>query len=302
VKGTEVKERIQNIIKKFGYEIRRITPEDDTSIYKQLFPKESVLNRRFYNISAGGHLGFGGGFSHPCWTNVDLGRNNNKHNYNEKFDIEHELLSLKPLPIESETAELVHSRFSIEHITNEAAEVMFNEVYRILKPKGIFRVLAPNIDLDYFAYLANDISYFFWRDVYSSPENFKNYGLIGPLRDASIEQVFLIHFASNASTYHREGPAQRIDDDEFRRVLTELPYNEALDYCTQRCSVEVAKKYRINHINWWNTKKLERFLKKAGFRHVNILAAHQSACRVFRNRFYFDNFMNDVALFVEAIK
>jgi predicted SAM-dependent methyltransferase len=296
-----VKQIAQSFVRKFGYEIRRKKPENDINLYKQLFGKESVAKRKFYNISAGGHLGFGGGFSHPCWTNVDLCHKNRK-NFNEKYDIEHDLLSLESLPIDSCTAELVHSRFSIEHITDQAAEVMFHEIHRILKNNGIFKVTAPNIDLDYRAYLSDDISYFSWIEMFSKTDNYINYGLKGPLRDASIEQVFLIHFASNASTYHKEGPNHRIDDNEFRKVFKELSYNDALDYCTKRCSVEVAKKYRQNHINWWNTKKLERFLKAAGFKCIYTVAPNQSISRVFRNSHNFDNLWNRVAFHMEAIK
>jgi predicted SAM-dependent methyltransferase len=298
-----IKNFIQNQVRKLGYELRCVKPVHDEKRYVDLYGKESVANRNFYNISAGGHLGFGGGFSHPCWTNIDVDRPwNGSRTYNPQTDIAHDLLSLDPLPLASNSAELVHSRFSIEHITDDAAEVMFNEVFRILKHNGIFKATVPNVDLDYRAYLSNDLSYFSWIDMFSYPKNYTNYGLIGPLREASLEQIFLIHFAANASTYHTEGPAERIDDEIFKNIFKELPYEDALNFCSHKCSVEVAKKYRQNHINWWNQSKLEKKLRKAGFKTVYAIGPNQSSSPVFRNNSYFDNNWNMVALYMEAIK
>lgn len=298
------KKIIQDQVRKLGYEFRYVKPVNDTERYIALYGKNSVEKRCFYNISAGGHLGFGCGISHPCWTNVDVDRLwKGKRTYNADKDIAHDLLSLDPLPIDSKSAELVHSRFSIEHITDAAAKVMFSEVHRILKQGGILRVTVPNIDLDYRAYLSKDICHFNWIEMFSHPpENYKRYGLIGPLREASLEQVFLIHFAANASTYHTDGPVDRIDDDEFKNLFKELPYEDALTFCSQKCSVEVEKKYRQNHINWWNAQKLESFLRNSGFKTVYSIGPNQSSTPVFRNNSYFDNLYTTVALHMEAIK
>lgn len=298
------KKIIQNQVRKLGYEFRCVKPVNDIARYIELFGKDSVEKRCFYNIAAGGHLGFGCGISHPCWTNVDVDRLwKGARTYNANTDIAHDLLSLNPLPIDTKSAELVHSRFSIEHITDAAAKVMFDEVYRILKQDGIFRVTVPNVDLDYRAYLSKDISYFNWLDMFSyPPENYKNYGLIGPLRDASLEQIFLIHFAANASSYHMEGPEERIGDNEFKELFRELPYEDALNYCSSRCLVEVERKYRQNHINWWNQKKLNKMLVTAGFKSVYTVALNQSTSPVFRNTTYFDDLYGMVALTMEAIK
>ena len=42
---------------------------------------------------------------------------------------------LEPLPIADSSAEVVYTlAHTVEHINNEAAQNMFNEAYRILKP------------------------------------------------------------------------------------------------------------------------------------------------------------------------
>ncbi len=76
-----MKQLVSRILSYAGYEITKSPKKNDTDLYVELFGEISVKNRRFYNICAGGHWGFGGGFHHPCWTNVDLLRKKDE-NYN----------------------------------------------------------------------------------------------------------------------------------------------------------------------------------------------------------------------------
>lgn len=285
-----LKKNVKSILNSLGYEMKISKKQKDINLYLHLYGKESVLNKRFYNINGGGHFEFGGGLNHPCWTNVDVLRSGSKVFDN---DIAHDLLELAPLPIESDSAELVHSQYTIEHITDNAARIMFKEVNRILKSKGVFRIVAPNNELDFIAYNNDDISYFYWR-------NFFNYKI--PLSQASFEQVFLIHFAATASIIHNDGVNNPIDDYEFKKIFSENTFEDAMNICTSRCSVEKQKINRYNHINWWTHKKLKTLLKEAGFATTYILSPGQSSTQVMRNRSYFDRHWNDVALFMEAVK
>jgi len=52
-----------------------------------------------------------------------------------------------PLPIDSASVDLVWSGQSIEHITEWEADIVFQEVYRILKPGGYFCLDTPNAAL-----------------------------------------------------------------------------------------------------------------------------------------------------------
>jgi hypothetical protein len=224
----------------FGYNLKRIKKGTDLPLYLKLYGEESVKNRRFYNISAGAYLGFGGGLYHPCWTNIDVDRpwkethrGEKQAEYNSKFDIAHDLLSLHPIPVDTAIAELCHSRFTIASLTDEAAQLMFKEVYRILKLGGIFRVVTPNIDLDYRAFLNNDMTFFYW---FANSSN------------VSIEQAFLYHVASQLSAIHRDGAPERITDEQFRNLLYENNLEDALNFCTSKCSIEIQRKYRQNHI------------------------------------------------------
>lgn len=274
-----------------GYDLTISRRKEDVAIYQQQYGHDSVAKKRFYNINGGGHFNFGGGLEHPCWTNIDIQRTTDSKISED--DIIHDLLDLSPLPIESNTAELVHSQYTIEHITDDAAGIMFKEVHRILKSKGVFRVVVPNNELDYIAYLNNDRSFFYW-------ENFFNYRI--PLNKASLEQIFLVHFAANASVIHPDPAPNPITDEEFRHFFLENNFTDAMNMCIARCSVEKQKLYRYNHINWWTHNKLSTMLQEAGFTMSYILAPGQSSTSVMRNRTYFDSHWNDVALFMEAIK
>ncbi len=290
-----IKKILFKIFNRLGFAVRKINT-DDVSLYIRLFGEESVKKKRFYNISAGAYLDFGCGIHHPCWTNVDVDRpwkadayNAKGVEYNPKYDIAHDLLSMKPLPIESQSAELVHSRFTVASITDEAAQIFFSETHRILKKCGVFRLNAPNIDLDYRAYRNNDMTFFYW---------------FGNNPSISIEQAFLYHVAAQASTIHPAGIKERITDEQFRNLLNTMPLEEALNHCTSQCDAEIQKKpqFRNDHINWWNEKKFNRMLTLAGFETVYVSQKEQSVSPVMRNEAHFDNIDNKFVMYMEAVK
>lgn len=291
-----IKKAVQKIIRAFGYDIHKIDGVFDIDIYLKIYGSKSVQNRNFYNIGAGN-------FSHPAWTNVDY--LSEWYKDNKKYTlagITYDLLSLKPLPIESNSAEIVYSSHTVEHINDEAAQNMFNESYRILKNRGILRVTTPNIDLAYRAYKDNDRDYFYWIDTYSIPKNYQRIKINKPLNKSSIQQLFLLYFAASVSTLHSDGAPERISDEELDRLFSEREYEEALNYCTSRCPLEIQKKYPGNHINWWNKDKIFRMLKKAGFDKIYLSGYGQSFSPVLRNTRYFDNTHPKISLYVEAIK
>lgn len=298
-----MKKLIKQILNSAGFEIHKRVILDDVARYIELYGSESVTKRHFYNISAGGHLGFGGQFNHPCWTNVDIDLPFAEGAmFVPEHDINHDLLSLKPLPIESATAELVHSQFSIEHITDEAALMCFKEVKRILKKNGVFRIVCPNNVLDYLAYKRQDLGYFCWVDNFSKRGYHKGLKYNIPLNLASLEQVFLVHFASNASTIHSDGADERVDDQTVKRIISEMEFEDAMNYFIAKCSIEKQKKYRQNHVNWWSHEKVFRFLRMAGFDLTYTMGPGQSAASVMRNPNHFDRNWNFVALYIDAIK
>lgn len=283
----------------FGYDIKSIDPyevRNDLEMYYRLFSKESVESKRFYNVGAGD-------FRHPAWTNIDkLSKWYKESIEGTKGLVDFDLLSLKPFSIESNTAEVVYSSHTIEHITNEAALNMFKESYRVLKKGGIIRLSTPNIDLEYRAFKCNDRDYFYWIGAYSEPKNYRRIKLNKPMSNASIHQIFLQHFATSASELCADGAKERISDKELETAFAEKGYGEALDYCVSKCCLSAQERNPGFHVNWWNADKLSKMLKQAGFETVYLSGFGQSFCPVLRNTCFFDKTVPKVSLYMEAKK
>jgi len=299
-----MKEVVKKVLKTIGYDIHKLPQRgNDRALYSLHYGDESLNRRAFYNVSSGGHFGFGGNFDHPFWTNIDVDLGDAiSPRYNPDRDIAHDPLNLGDIPLEDDSAELFYSRFALEHISDEAADKLLREFHRTLKPQGVVKIVVPNFRLDYEAYLRQDRSYFRWENVFSSDEIMKTMGFSQPLNQVSLPQLMLAHFAANASTIHADGSGSPIEDDEFDHIMRNNDFETAMTLCTSRCCVEKQKKYRKNHINWWSHEKLRNYLSEAGFSRIVFLSPGQSITPVMRDNSYFDNLWNEVALYVEAVK
>jgi len=283
-----MKKLISNLIKLTGYDLRRIHKSFDLELYD--FPKDSIENKRFYNIGAGR-------FRHPYWTNID---HFSEHYKKNKIDIEYDLLSCDPLPIPDNSAELIYTSHVLEHITNKAVANILKESYRILKPSGIIRIVVPDIELDYQAYLRGDRDHFqyphYWTD------KTKGICINSRMKDASIEQMFLYNIASNVSTIHADGADKRLTDKEFNELLNKRCMEDACDICIDMYSLEKQKKYPYNHINWFTEWKLMEMFTEAGFLDVFRSGYQQSLSPIMRNTRFFDTGLHKVSLYMEAVK
>ena len=300
-RNTNIKTAIQHILGKLGYQLvseRRARVEapwsrDDLSLYYELYPKESVDKRRFFNIGAGG-------WSHRAWTNIDKASMWYANQQDEDY-VEVELLALTRLPIDDSVAEAAYCSHVIEHVHDEADANLFSEICRVLKKGGVFRVTCPDAELACQAYINNDRHFFSWIDNYSRPDEMKRIGITIPMREATTAQIFLYLIASSVSELHAN-TEHRISDDELRRVFDELPLEEALAYCSSKCQVEIQRKSPGNHMNSFTKKKLVRMLRDAGFSDVQVSAYGQSRCPVMRNVLYFDYRRPNMSMYVDAVK
>lgn len=190
-----------NIIRKYGYRISIKKLLYNKEIYSEDYPEDSIINRKFYNVSAGGH-GNSCLIDHPYWTNLDIDGSIFSET-GKKYEVEivaYDMLQKDLLPIKDNSAEIILSKYSIEHVTNDAADFFFKESCRALKDNGVFRVVAPNVELDVRAYNNKDRSHFFWEEWMSKMPDVLGHRM--PINQASLEQVFISHFAANASTLH----------------------------------------------------------------------------------------------------
>ena len=285
-----IQKTIQKIVNTTGYEIHKVNHGLDLSLYLEIYGEKAVKNKRFYNIGSGS-------FSHPAWTNIDLPSKWYEGQQANNIDIELDLMSLKAIPIDNNIAEIVYSSHTIEHISNDAVQNMFNEVYRILKKGGIFRVTTPNIDLDYRAYKDNDKHYYYF---YTS--EWIRHTKLKTLNEQSIQQFFLHHFASNISTLKEDGSLIKISNEALDRIFQEMEYKEALDYCISKCLLSGQQHYMGNHMNWFNKDKIFQMLSLANFDNIHLSGYGQSFSPVLRNTSLFDNTHPKISLYIEAIK
>ncbi len=284
---------LKKIIGKFGLELRRTNPKPLLNLYNAYTPSE-IEEKRFYNLGAGS-------FSHPYWTNIDK-KSEWYKGYAKVPFIEYDLFSLQPLPIAAKSASIIYCSHTLEHVNDASVKHLLSEAYKALKPGGYLRIITPNIELQYRAYVENDRDYFFWIDSYSAPDDVQRSGLKIGLDKASTAQIFLEDFASYASELPVKGSEKRISDDELKKLFETKTFEEALNHCTALCSIDLQKQSPQNHINWFSERKLRRMLQEAGFQKIYQSAYGQSHCSPLRDINFFDTTLPKVSLYMEAVK
>lgn len=293
-----IRKRLGSLAEKLGYSVRK-TPRFDQAVERQLyvdlFGERAVDEKLFFNFGAGS-------FRHPFWTNVDHPSSHYEKQQRGGLHLVWDAMSSQPIPITDSSAYLVYCSHVIEHLPDISAFFLIGEAFRCLQNGGIFRVSTIDVDLDYRAYRTNDRRYFNWIDMYSRPGEMRRACIRKPLREASKHQIFLFHFASSASELHTDGVSNPISDSELEHAFATLSYEDALNFCSGRCSVEVQRKYPGNHISWWDGKKLLRALQQAGFREVYLSGRGQSISPVLRDTRFFDTTRPTTSVFAEAIK
>ena len=264
------------------------------SLYAKLFPASSLARRAFYNLGAGN-------WRHPYWTNVDYA--SAYYNYDQALiDIHWDIASGEPLAVESESAELVYSSHTVEHLTNAHVDHMLSEAHRILKPGGVCRVTTPNAELIYWAYRRHDAEfnrhygydYSFGDD---RPFNF------------SVERM-PIWMVNEIATQLVQGVgddfrgAQLMEQvDTIERIFSEHKTMEgAFDHFTGMIDFGLHREAPGNHINWWTNDKMVTAIKRSGFSHAVLSVAGGSLSPVMRNRGHFDIVDATYSIFVEGIK
>ncbi len=276
----------------FGLKITRISKLKPSLSGYESFNPDSLRRKRFYNIGSGI-------FYHPYWTNIDYATEYYSVDQKKPF-INYDLTKLESFPIESSTAEIVYSSHTIEHVNDEAVRNMLMESHRILKTGGCIRLTAPDMTLDYRAYMNKDLHFWYWRDNYSRPGKWEHIYKM-PLSKASIEQLFLLHFAGQLSILSiDDSPEKKYSDAEISEIFSTHSMNEAMAYFTRQCKFN--PEYPGNHMNYWTPTKLIAFLKEAGFSEIYQSGYGQSQFAPLRDTDYFDSTHPKISLYVEAIK
>jgi ubiquinone/menaquinone biosynthesis C-methylase UbiE len=240
------------------------------------------------------YLNIGAGmWAHPIWHNLD----NPAEGYGKSFGfknewknlIQHDLMEYSKLNIDDNSLEAAYTSHVVEHLNDKANESLFNEVYRILRPGGFFRITCPDLKIFKRMYERGDSRLL--AKMNSVPEGkFSN------------EQLFLNMFISSLSELTPPQEIDKVSNDEFRNLYLNYGCEETFNRLSKKVSSQIASKYPRNHDSWHTEKKLIRNLKQAGFSNAYSSRYLQSECEVMRDAKFFDYMHPYESLYVEAIK
>lgn len=271
--------------------------EDDAADYVATFGEAVRETRPFLNIGAGK-------WTHPLWQNHDF-----VQPPYDKFtppDLNIDLSVLEPLPVPDESYYLLYTCHTVEHLTKEMMDFWFAECCRILKPGGVLRVVTPDIETAYWAYLTDDLRYYNQRYTSRMKEGGKpvmasSFGF--GKKQSGVARNFLARFASclnNPATII--GPDGTPMDAEagVHAWFKAKPAAEAYDAILEQG--DFATKKPGQHINWYTGEKLSAMLTSAGFDYAVRTSYGQSVCPLMRNKFYFDRTRPNESIYMDAIK
>ncbi|WP_373840306.1 methyltransferase domain-containing protein [Methanospirillum sp.] len=277
-----------------GYEVRKKSSSvAEDKLYRSLYSEDDLENKMFLNVGAGL-------FKHKYWTNVDYA---SEWYANNTIDINLDLMKCGPIPMPSNSQNLIYSSHTIEHLTNDAVQNFFNEAYRILKPDGFFRVSTPNTFFDWLALQNNNRNWFYYIDNYEKNEDERRrVKMNGRPSEYSLKQWFLSHFAAQLSFMY-DGPVEnKISDEEFDNIFSNNCLNDALNILIKKIDLTFHSQTPGYHINWFTYEKIERMLTTAGFSLVYRSGWGQSLNPVLQNTSIFDITHPKISLYVEAVK
>lgn len=295
---TKSKSFIRMNLNRLGFKIIKVSNQphlvkskNQHTLYQSLYDQE-VLNRKpFYNVGAGS-------FSHPYWTNIDFISDWYKNI--QKNILHYDLMSLLPLPIETETAKIIYTSHTIEHIKEHAAANFFREAYRALELGGIFRITTgPDAETDYRALQNNDVDWFYWDTAYEKPGTYEHIYNTSPTK-ASLAERWLHHVATPLSHFDKSPSTIKFSEKEILEILAERGLEKALDYFCSLCPYDPSRPG--NHISWWTHEKIFSYLKDAGFKTIYRSGYSQSVSPLLRQSGFFDSTHPQMSIYVEAIK
>ena len=252
-----------------------------TDMYVDLYPKESWKNRQFINFGPGS-------FKHKFWQNADRYYEGDKNwsdirdnKYNMQIDVEWNLTANKNLDIENNTIEICYCSHLIEHAWDDNVQFFFKDIHRILKKGGVFRVVCPDIDLGIESYKTGD-KYFWINNKSNKP----------------IAYEFLEY---NSLITHKDNSFCLSPDEADAFIKKHKDVYAALNKASELSDRDLQDKIAA-HVNWFNKEKVVKFLKKAGFKDIQVNAYKQSVAPVLRDVRYFDKTDPEVSLYIDAIK
>jgi predicted SAM-dependent methyltransferase len=234
---------------------------------------------RFVNVGSGS-------FRHPLWHNLD--RKNSFYGWGQNIDIDYDLTSEKPIPLESDSVDVFYCSHVAEHIGDRDFTRFVGEVFRCLRPGGIFRLASPDACLFYEAYLRGDT--LFWHGI-------DPWGL----GRSELEHKLVSHLAT--CLVHKDRfPEFYIEADVIKQLVFSKSMHEFFEHLRLLVPDGCNGIFPEGHVNWYTAEKMIGLLQRGGFSKAARSGFLQSEDAILRDPRWFDNTVPEVSFYVEARK
>jgi predicted SAM-dependent methyltransferase len=281
-----IKKINNSIIKAFNFVGLHLIKSRYSRWQFELYREKKILYNqpKYINIGAGS-------FYHPLWHNIDMPNQFYKHAQTKPY-INCDISKKEKIKVKSNTINLFYTSHLIEHLSDPDVEFMFNEVFRMLKKKGFFRITCPDMELQYLAYKNKDLD--FWTNLHP-------WGRHSSIEGSSLEHRFVQHFATCLCDKDRFKDLF-IKKEEIIELFKSHKMNDFFNIITSKIPKGMNSLFPEGHINWFTFDKLSSMLKKVGFSSVLKSAYLQSKEPIMRDPRLFDATCPELSFYVEAIK
>ena len=173
-------------------------------------------------------------------------------------------MNKKKIPIKNNSLKAIYTSHTIEHLNFSAIDFLLRECYRILKPNGFLRIVAP--DLNFYMKMYNSGNRKWLQNAESVLSNkFSN------------EQYFLGMFASSLSKVVSSNDLKKISSEKVRLMLAKYGPEETLNKLYRLIPKQIVSKYPRHHDSWYTEKSLINRIKSLDFQ-VYFSRYLQSRC------------------------
>jgi SAM-dependent methyltransferase len=185
---------------------------------------------------------------------------------------------MTPFPVDG-PFDAIYTEHCLEHITERAAEIALAECYRVLVPGGLMKVVVPDADKIYAAYMDPAVP----DSSMLNPHGNKDHTIINMLATPMLAVMTA---------------------EQIHETFQTLPKNRALDFFGNHLQDYDEAKQAENagyHLTWWNYPKLISFMFQAGFDDFGLVGQQSSRLKAFRAK-WCDRTAPLWSLRVEAVK
>lgn len=198
------------------------------------------------------------------------------------------------LPFKDGSVKLIYTSHTIEHIQQAALDKLLSEIYRILYPGGILRIVTPDMDKAINAYKHKDWNFF---ELYRKSLSVRvDKGLLSP-ESLEMHNLFVQYFASYSGRVDTAG-GPILEKETVDRYLRRMDKYEFARWC-----VSQLEPGRVcAHVNAFDYSKLENMLTKAGFEKVTRSDFRQSQVAKLRRPEFDLDYRKSFSLYVEATR